>query len=130
MIDVGESRVGSRDDKNGMSTAGIVLLVLFVDLLLLGAVGAVLTLRKRQRMRDIEAEYGLHQTNNWMVRGDGSEPPTLEDILSINRLSDSSERSGMNASHHSVRNSYYNGDEGCNSRDGAEETDLVNVAII
>lgn len=128
-VDIYGTEDGAGKSRDGLSTAGIVLLVLLADLLILGSIGAFILLKRRRYMRDIEAHYGMPPPNNLMAR-DRPEPPSMDDILSMESLPDNSERSSMNGSvHSSGRNSYYNGDEDYNSRHD-EQRQLVNVAII
>lgn len=123
-----DSGSDGNDGNRRMSTAAIVALVVILDLLVLGVVGLVV-LRRWQREHAIDAEYGARLPQNLMAHGN-QEPPTFENILSVNRMPDESERSEMSRSHNSGR-SYFKDEEDDGSRDdGDESSDLENVQII
>ena len=108
------------DSKGGMSTAGIIVLVLFLDLVILGGIGAYIYHKRQSRQREVLAEHFSFEQNLQQ------QPPTLGDILSVNSerssMPDDSQRSGSFTS--SV-----NGD-GIFRVEEQSGPDLVNVNIL
>lgn len=125
-----ETVVDSKDDdesEGGLSTAGIVLIVIFVDLLVLAAIGRYFY-KKRQRQAEVEKFDGATSPTNLMAHEE-SKPPTLENILAMGSLADSSESSLH--SHSERSNSCSLGVDGLyRVDDRSTASDLVNVAII
>lgn len=107
----------------GLSTAGIILIVFFVDLLILAAIGAYFY-KKRQRQAELE-RFGPGAPPTNLMGRETSDPPTLENILSMGSLPDNSELSLHSERSHSCSVS----GDGLYKVDD-KSTDLVNVAII
>lgn len=103
----------------GLSTAGIIFIVFFVDVLLVIAIG-IYFYRKKQRA----IEYDTSDPTNLMGR-EASEPPTLESVIGMDAVQDYSEHSL-----HSVRSHSCSITGGGQRDDDSKSVDLVNVAII
>jgi hypothetical protein len=109
----------------GLSTAGIIFIVFFVDLLIVLLIG-VYFYKKKMRQAEEERFIDPRCTTNLMGR-EAPEPPTLEHVLGMESMPDASE-----SSLHSVRSGHscsVNGD-GLHRIDDSKSVDLVSVAII
>lgn len=122
-----EGSDGENSD-GGLSTAGIILIVIFVDLVILGAIGTYFY-RRRQQQRDLSYDGSTCPTN--LMARDTLEPPTMENILAMGSMHDSGDEGSAMMNDASMRShSCSVSGDGLYRVEDAASNDLVNVAII
>ena len=109
------------DGDEGLSTTGIILIVIFVDLLILAALGAYFFKQRQHQANDKRFDDA---TSSNLIARQTPNAPTIENILAMGSLPDSLDSSLNSEPSHSCSLS----GDGLYTVD--DKKDLVNVAIL